>query len=214
MSLILDALRKMEQERRARSGGSIDIRPDLLDHRGTAPVKRSITPFLVAAGIAVLTVGVGAGFLLNGKKPTSSPEPAGITASPPLPSAAAPIPSVSPQPTAPAPQIAPAEPAPAAATTKPTPPTRQVAPPLPQTAQGSSTEEPSPGEQSAAGITVSGIAWQEERNLRRAVVNGSLMAEGASVAGARIVEIGERRVRFSRGGQSFDIHLSSAFPSR
>ena len=80
--------------------------------------------------------------------------------------------------------------------------------------RGSSTEEPSPPLTHSADLSVSGIAWQEERSLRRAVVNGLLLGEGAEIAGARVVEIGERRVRFSRGGQTFSVSLSSPFPGR
>jgi general secretion pathway protein B len=54
-------------------------------------------------------------------------------------------------------------------------------------------------------LLVSGIAWQEERKLRRAVVNGSLVGEGAEILGARVVEIRENRVRFSRGGKIFEV---------
>jgi general secretion pathway protein B len=59
-------------------------------------------------------------------------------------------------------------------------------------------------------LVVSGIAWQEERGLRRAVVNGSLVGEGAEILGARVVEIRENRVRFSRGGSSFDVGYKGA----
>ena len=62
-----------------------------------------------------------------------------------------------------------------------------------------------------ADISVSGIAWQDERSLRRAVVNGALVGEGAEVAGARVLEIGEDRVRLSRGGQVFDAVFASGF---
>jgi general secretion pathway protein B len=36
------------------------------------------------------------------------------------------------------------------------------------------------------------------------------VGEGAQVAGARVVEIKEDRVRLSRGGQTFEVQLSSA----
>ena len=62
-----------------------------------------------------------------------------------------------------------------------------------------------------ADIIISGIAWQDERSLRRAVVNGALVGEGAEVAGARVLEIREDRVRLSRGGQVFDAVFSSGF---
>lgn len=58
-----------------------------------------------------------------------------------------------------------------------------------------------------ADIKVSGIAWQDERRARRAVVNGFLMHEGSVVAGATITEILPDRVRFSMGGRAFDVPL-------
>lgn len=61
------------------------------------------------------------------------------------------------------------------------------------------------------GITVSGIAWQDERSLRRAVINGLLVGEGAEIHGARIVEIKENRVRFNRDNDIFEVvHASGA----
>jgi len=56
-------------------------------------------------------------------------------------------------------------------------------------------------------IKVSGIAWQDDRRARRAVVNGFLMKEGGVVAGARIVEILQDRVRFSQAGRDFELSL-------
>jgi general secretion pathway protein B len=59
----------------------------------------------------------------------------------------------------------------------------------------------------SADIRISGIAWQDERTARRAVVNGFLMKEGGVVAGARIVEILQDRVRFSQSGRDFELSL-------
>ena len=59
-------------------------------------------------------------------------------------------------------------------------------------------------------ITVSGVAWQDERKARRAVVNGLLAREGSVVAGARISEIMKDRVRFSRAGATFDVIMNTA----
>jgi general secretion pathway protein B len=58
-----------------------------------------------------------------------------------------------------------------------------------------------------ADIKLSGIAWQEERRSRRAVVNGFLMQEGGVVSGARITAIYQDRVRFSLSGKTFEIPL-------
>jgi general secretion pathway protein B len=60
-----------------------------------------------------------------------------------------------------------------------------------------------------ADIAVSGVAWQEERRGRRAVINGVLMREGSRVSGARVTEIRKDRVRFSRDGKMFEVTLVS-----
>ena len=62
----------------------------------------------------------------------------------------------------------------------------------------------------APDLKVSGIAWQDERADRRAVVNGALVGEGAVVEGARIVRIYQDSVRFSRGGETFDKAVDGA----
>lgn len=59
-------------------------------------------------------------------------------------------------------------------------------------------------------IKVSGIAWQDERSARRAVINGFLLKEGSSVAGARVMEIQQDRVRFSLAGRNFEVPLLAA----
>lgn len=62
---------------------------------------------------------------------------------------------------------------------------------------------------SSNSLTVSGIAWQDDRVDRRAVVNGILAGEGTVVeGGARIVRIFPDRVRFSRAGQTFDVSIA------
>jgi len=61
-----------------------------------------------------------------------------------------------------------------------------------------------------ADIKLSGIAWQEERRARRAVVNGFLMQEGGVVSGARISDIYQDRVRFTQSGKTFEIPFISS----
>jgi general secretion pathway protein B len=197
MSLILDALRKMEEERAARRGGSVDIRPALLSRHGDEPPRTGKLITLVAAGAILLLAGIGAGVLMRGTGPTHPVEnSAARTEDSPIP----PLPPASPQ-TTPAPTL-PAAAVPAVPTAPP--PRRPVG------------DDPSPPAAEAAdtALAISGIAWQEERGLRRAVVNGALVGEGAEVAGARIIEIRERSVKFSRGGRTFEVSYASAFPSR
>jgi general secretion pathway protein B len=58
-----------------------------------------------------------------------------------------------------------------------------------------------------AGFKVSGIAWQKESLSRLAVVNGLAVTQGATVDGAKVVEILPDRVRLSQGGRIFEVLL-------
>ena len=72
---------------------------------------------------------------------------------------------------------------------------------------------PSQTVQAPADIKLSGIAWQEERSSRRAVINGFLLKEGAVVSGAKISEILADRVRFSSAAGTFEIRLDAVLPA-
>lgn len=203
MSLILDALRKMEQERKARQSGTVDIRPAVLS-RGVnnEPTPRNLS-VLVIAGVVLLLAGIGAGLLIrDDKSPHPLQQPTDQAA---MVTDGKPVTTMPPPPPA-APPVEPVRAPPAAAV-----PTAVPAPQRPVVAEDNQATSAEPADR---GIAISGIAWQDERGLRRAVVNGSLVGEGAEVAGARIIEIKERSVRFSRGGKSFEVSYSSAFPSR
>jgi general secretion pathway protein B len=56
-------------------------------------------------------------------------------------------------------------------------------------------------------LTVTGIAWQKDSTDRMAIVNGSSVAEGVMVEGARVEKIFQDRVRFSFGTKTFDVSL-------
>lgn len=204
MSLILDALRKIEQERKTRRQGSGDIRSDVLTYRaGTpTPTRSRLFPLL---GLGLMVIVATAALFLRGKSSPLAPlteERAFATSR--LQPAARQAPTALPPPaTLQPPPAAPATPAMAPAMSKPA--AKQVPLPVPTASQA---ENNVTGE--GSDLLVSGIAWQEERGLRRAVVNGSLVGEGAEILGARVVEIRENRVRFSRGGSSFDVHYGGA----
>lgn len=65
-----------------------------------------------------------------------------------------------------------------------------------------------------ADIKLSGIAYQDERRARRAVVNGFLMQEGGVVSGAVITDIFQDRVRFLLAGRNFELSLVSSGASQ
>ena len=199
MSLILDALKKLEQEKKSRRARKVEIRPALTARKSGAPPP----PWRLAAllgGAVTLTVIVTMGItgLVSRKNPPVASAPVQaevVTAATPAP--AAPLPS--PPPTA--------EPGPPA-----TPPvtvrkaTPAPLPPAPKRGKVIVPETTSP----PADFKVTGIAWLEERAARRAVVNGILMGEGAEVSGAKIMEIRQEQVRFTRGGRSFSVSIASA----
>lgn len=194
MSLILDALRKMDQERRAKRQDSAALRSEVLNYRGgsSSPHRSRILPY---SAIVIILIAAGGGlyfFMLTKEAPTqklmtitqTGPAASGPVAMPPIPVPVTPI--VVP------PVILPVKAAPKIVSPASTPPRKQ-APAAVARKNGDN------------GITLSGIAWQEERHLRRAVINGFLMEEGGEVQGAKIVEIRENRVRFNKGGELFEV---------
>jgi type II secretory pathway component PulC len=56
-------------------------------------------------------------------------------------------------------------------------------------------------------LKVEGIAFQDGGTDGVAVVNGVTVSKGSVIEGARIEEIQKDRVKFSRGGEKFEIIL-------
>jgi general secretion pathway protein B len=193
MSLILDALRKMELERKARRQSSHELRSDVLNYRGTAPAAVKPRVALIVSALLVVFASA-AGIFYHARPepkrndPVKAAEPRKQERPPVIP--AAPVPEL---PARPLPQKAllPEEMAVKEA--------KELAVKTLKSVQKSGEE----------GSIVSGIAWQDERSLRRAVINGALVGEGAEILGAKVVEIRENLVRFNRGGELFEIVYSS-----
>lgn len=220
MSFILDALKKMEQEKAARKSGEINISAEIIrDNRQMRrKVKRSVplSAVLVAFGVLML-LGVSGAFFwykydagkqsdVAAMKPERMP--------PVLVEETASQERVMVGPAAP-----PARPV-AAMTTEPSPrpvesrrrmqgEQTQVQRPVKSDLNGSAEEPAREGSGSkGSGITVSGIAWQDAPAARRAVINGDLVAEGAQVGGATVEEILPTKVRFSSAGRRFSVSIS------
>ncbi|HET6418607.1 MAG TPA: hypothetical protein VFG19_00530 [Geobacteraceae bacterium] len=209
MSLILDALKKLEREKAASRKSSVDIVPAIISSRVTrrwpAGWKLPVVIIVVIALTAAVTTAVV--FLLaprgNRPAPAASASAENITPAPP---------SLAPGNQA-NPKLA-AEPAKVPSVI----PSRTVpAETLPGRIQSHESkpfgDKNDDSVQSAGGGTdlkVSGIAWQDDRAERRAVVNGALVGEGAVVEGARIVRIFQDKVRFSRSGETFEITVAGS----
>jgi general secretion pathway protein B len=61
--------------------------------------------------------------------------------------------------------------------------------------------------QGSSDFKVSGIAWQKESSARLAIVNGLAVTQGATVDGAKVLEILPDRVRLLQDERQFEIHM-------
>jgi len=195
MSLILDALRKIELERKAKRHKSQEVRAEVLNYRGTAPVAEKSRTVPIMAALLLVSAAAAVFFSFTKSDPPKIDAPPQRE---PLRQEATPI--LPPQPLQPPPAEPPAQ-------KNSRREVHSVAEPV-KPSTDAFTLKQNNGE---AGLTVSGIAWQDERSMRRAVINGFLVGEGSEIQGAKIVEIKEGRVRFNRGGTIFEVvHTSGA----
>jgi general secretion pathway protein B len=226
MSFILDALKKLEQEKAARRSGNVNISDEILrgNHRVSRTAKRTVpmSALVVGLGFVLLVLAVAATVLLRQRNVVREPESASVETH-----AATQQTIVAERaPEAPAPRMQ--EPPPVREAAPPTPRSEPLSPSPPRASRPEATAKTSPpatssdrgsdsyqGDASAGGnLTVSGIAWQDDRSSRRAVVNGALLSEGKMVGGAKIKEIMPNGVRFSSNGRTFEITLSSPMQGR
>ena len=224
----MDALKKLENEKvkKNSSSGMVNISGELLreDHR--RPPGGGIWKVVaVVLAASLLTFGVTYFFLMKGKQggvenhslplvePVKTMVPR-VTLSVPVPQRPASAPVQTPLAVAVKP-VSPAVAIPAASVDKiagPSAVVRNRQKPQPTHNRplqlASQQEVPIAAvSQPRTDIKVSGIAWQDERSARRAVVNGFLMREQGVVAGAKISEIMQDRVRFTQAGTTFEIPL-------
>lgn len=225
MSYILDALKKLENEKASKNRGTgmLSISGELFKEERRSPSGGNFWKIAaVVVFVSLVTFGI-TWFFLKAEKPRGGIKP----------------PTVS-TPKAVSPQIMPVAPSqqPVSNTTTQAP---LVAPPAPAVDQAAAPDAPDvkatvpaavdqrskrknmpkkqptlatqqrhpvvPTNPPPANIKVSGIAWQDEHSARRAVVNGFLVQEGGNVSGAKIVEIFQDRVRFSQDGSIFEVYL-------
>jgi len=236
MSYILDALKKLEHDksRKSRRDGIINISGALFENERPKPSGPAGWKIVLAVTVAVLVTFGATWLLLRPAKGRQKPVPS-LAVRPPTPPVtvdSVPLPSVPPvvpvQQTPPPASSTPAKGAPARPPAPPSSPQKAVVQAAPASEDDDEGRESRrrtkerkgqslPADQATAApgdITLSGIAWQEERRARRAVVNGFLMREGGVVSGARITDIFQDRVRFSLSGKTFEIPLiSSAIPA-
>ena len=218
MSHILDALQKVQDEKAAKLKQSTMTAGILLE----TPVRRQNEKRLYLFGSAAVIVVLCAAALVIWSSLTSS-KPGSKEA---LRTVAPQQPPIATMPTAPPlPPVA----QPPAQAVSPVPVPMPAAPPPPRSAEKTGAEPATnrskmqqPQNNSAAaaikpvetvlssapeGVKLTGIAWQENHKTRRAVINDTLVGEGAVIAGAKVIEIRPDMVRFEKNGAVFEVTL-------
>lgn len=235
MSHILDALRKAQDESTGTPRTSVTGSETLIARRGGGRwggMTRRVW-IMAASGVILLAV---AGWMLYGPAGKPVERQALVQPAPPpsvAPQSAPTEPPAVAPPVASQPSAAPsAQPVPAAVSAPPPvaqqadqdeeePGSRnrrqrrgnsQAAGTVPQPASPGAAPSAQPASVAAVagtpeGIKLTGIAWQENRKLRRAVVNDILVGEGVLVAGAKVVEIRPAAVRFEKNGTVYEVVL-------
>lgn len=220
MSFILDALKKLEQEKAARRSAEINISAEIIreNRQMRRKVKRSVpvSVVLLAFGLLIL-LGVSGTFFWH--KQDAKKQATAVAMKPER------MPPLVLEETDPqervlaGPAASPARPMTAVATEHSSRSVEskgrmQAGKMNTQSSVNSDlkvrSEEPAREESGSkgSGITVSGIAWQDAPAARRAVINGDLVEEGAQVGGATVEEILPTKVRFSSGGRRFSVSIS------
>ena len=223
MSVILDALKKLDREKSSRRNGTANIaveilRPDLPRPGKRVPLYAAIA-FLTALATAAITYGV---MVKGGRLSKSSPP---LAMNPPVPNLEV------------APVTLPSEPIRSTPDeTIPVPPKTQTpvkskkpAAPLVES-RGDETKtkqnvivkgadvapektrispEPPPREPATTfpALNISAIVWYEEPSKRFAMINGLIATEGSIVEGMKVEVIYPDRVRFLHRNQHFEIPI-------
>ena len=217
MSLILDALKKLDREKSSRRDGTANIAVEILRADPPRPAKKMLRYFaavsITAVATACVTYAIIAGFGIFSK----SAPPATVNP-PPGQQAASVLPTRDPVSNATDEMSrAPAKILDSAKSKEPmTPPPGKKAgrdiftkkpDVVPEVIKKSAEPAPQVSAAPPPSLKLSGIVWQEEPGERRAMINGRTATEGSMIEGVKVVEIHPTRVRFSHNGRTFEITL-------
>ena len=228
MSYILDALKKIEHEknRKINSDGRINISGDLFQEPKQPETRVWSWKTVALIVVASLVTCAGTWYLLRG---SNKNHPAVVSQAVVPPQPAVIVPVVPPAPVQAPPSVKLAEKRPTVSVTSVT--TEHNDDELTADADASASVHGTKSlhKQATTGITLprqaiqmitapadiklSGIAWQDAHDLRRAVINGFLLKEGAVVSGAKITNILVDRVRFTSSAGIFEIKLDAILPA-
>ncbi|MDD2367296.1 MAG: hypothetical protein PHN84_14150 [Desulfuromonadaceae bacterium] len=229
MSYILDALKKIEHEknRKSSSGGRVNISGDLFNDRKKAVRKSGIRKIYFTIVIAAIVASGGTWYLMKGNN--GNIVSARQVAPPMERSEVAPVEVKTLVPPSTTSSSVEEDAADEEVSDRNRSTTRkkqassqlkkhpvQTPPQMPHPVQHPIQLKPKPPTvqlvKAPADIQLSGIAWQDDRAGRRAVINGFLLKEGAPVLSSKVLEIKQDRVRFLNASGEFEIKLDSILP--
>ncbi len=223
MSVILDALRKLDREKASGRSGAANIAAEILRPDLPRPERRTARYIAIVFLASIATAAVTYSVIVRGGFVTKSPPPL-------APNFPAPGQQVAPVPLSDEPvrhagdEISPAP-------RKIQSPVKSKKPPaslgksvsdekkrgqnvsvkeadvatekakLPAEYQPSASATPAPL------LNISAIVWYEERSKRFAMINGLIATEGSFVEGMKVEEIYPNRVRFLHNGQPLEISI-------
>ena len=223
MSVILDALKKLDREKSSRRNGTANIAVEILRADLPPPGKRvpryAAIAFLTAFATAAVTYGV---MVKGGFLSKSTPPPAVNPAAPrqeaaPAPTSSEPVPSardeINPEPPKIEAPVRSKKPATSLAGRKvdETKMKQNVivkeADISPEKANTSVERPPQASAKPAPSLNISAIVWYEEPSRRFAMINGLIVTEGSVVEGMKVEEIYPDRVRFLQQNQHLEIFI-------
>ena len=218
MSLILDALKKLDREKVAKGGGKMDITAELLK-AGDHPRNSSVLPLVFTLAITASLAAVVTYLIFGGSGartgdsrsavPAATVQTQQVTAAPLPPVAVAAIdkPPVTPGVSTVAPPAVVSEAVPPSKTKKSSEPAAKGKATAGVETRGQGVAPHDEGPATMPALKVSGIIWQEVPSERKAVINGMVVREGESVAGVKVLEIYPTHVVVSSRGKSLKIKM-------
>jgi general secretion pathway protein B len=224
MSVILDALKKLDREKSSSRSGTANIAVEILKSDDLPRPEKRVPPyvtiaFLTAIATAAITYGVivKGGFLSKSSPPPAMSSPAGKQEGAPMTLPSEPVRSVRDEISPVPPEIQPSVKSKKAAAPsvenkgdetkikqKVIVKETDIGPekaniPAEHPPHGTATTSPS--------LNVSAIVWYEEPSKRFAMINGLIVTEGSVVEGMKVEEIYPDRVRFLHHNQHLEVFI-------
>jgi len=219
MSVILDALRKLDREKSSRRNGTAPIaveilRPDLSRPEKKIPLYIAAISLTAMAAAAITYVMVSApGFLSKSSPPVPvSLSPSSQQATP-APLSREPVRDAQDKVSRVPPKIeTPAGRKPTETSSGEKKTIRNVISEEANVAPGNTKKTvehtPTGSTTTAPSLKISAIVWYEDPSKRFAMINGTIATEGSLIEGVKVVEINPTAVRFLHNGQHFEIPIS------